>query len=65
MSAEISSCIEQIGNQKTDDEELQKLLKEELLELLLKIENERKLLKRRKIQTEIAHTDLIFVKRNI
>ncbi|KAL5246155.1 hypothetical protein ACI65C_013563 [Semiaphis heraclei] len=59
LSAESTSRIERVENQKIDDDEIHNLLKEELL---LKIENERELLKRRKIETEVASYDLIFRK---
>jgi len=59
LSAESTSRIERVENQKINDEEIHNLLKEELL---LKIENERELLNRRKIETEVASNDLIFRK---
>lgn len=59
LSAEATSRVERVEIQKINDEEIHNLLKEELL---LKIENERELLKRRKIETEVASNDLIFRK---
>ncbi|CAI6377410.1 unnamed protein product [Macrosiphum euphorbiae] len=51
--------VERVEIQKVNDEEIHNLLKEELL---LKIENERELLKRRKLETKVASNDLIFRK---
>ncbi|XP_008179541.1 myb/SANT-like DNA-binding domain-containing protein 3 [Acyrthosiphon pisum] len=59
VPTEATSRIERVEIQKINDEEIHNLLKEELL---LKIENERELLKRRKIETEVASNDLIFRK---
>lgn len=57
FTSEISSRIERLEHQKINDNEIHELLKQEIL---LKIENERELFKRRKIETIIAENNLIF-----
>lgn len=57
FTSEISSRMERLENQKKNDEEMHGLLKQEIL---LKIENERELLKKRKIETEISENELNF-----
>uniref|UniRef100_A0A2S2N7N4 Uncharacterized protein n=1 Tax=Schizaphis graminum TaxID=13262 RepID=A0A2S2N7N4_SCHGA len=57
FTSEISFRMERLENQKKNDEEMHGLLKQEIL---LKIENERELLKKRKIETEISENELNF-----
>lgn len=57
FTSEISSRMERLENQKKNDEEMHGLLKQEIL---LKIENERELLKKRKVETEISENELNF-----
>lgn len=57
FTSEISSRMERLENQKKNDEEMHGLLKQEIL---LKIENERELLKKRKIEIEISENELNF-----
>lgn len=57
FTSEISSRMERLEIKKKNDEEMHGLLKQEIL---LKIENERELLKKRKIETEISENELNF-----
>lgn len=61
FNSEISARMERLENQRNNDDEIHELLKQEIL---LKIENEKELLKRRKIETKIAEIELIFRQEN-